>query len=124
MAAEVTKLISRKAVLAIFGGAVALLLLWTVWKSDTVQRIAQPEKYWNSRIVLAELQVERLRDKALQCTSAVSRLREGAMNKDAGTAPGSAAQDLNRLCESYSEEIRRAVDDALAAREGLRKSRS
>ena len=97
-------------------------MLVLTWRLDIVQRTLVPERYWNSRILALEIQIDRLRDRAIQCAAAVSKLREASGGGRAADA-SPAARDMSRLCQTYDEELKRAVDEAIAAREALRKSR-
>jgi hypothetical protein len=104
-------------------GVAALVLLVLIWRLDVVQRTLMPEKYWNGRILALEIQVDRLRDRAIQCAVAVVKLREvSGAGRVTETSP--AARDMSRLCQTYDEELKRAVDESIAAREALRKARS
>jgi len=103
---------------------VVLVALVLIWRLDPVQRLLVPERFWNMRILTLEVQLDRLRDRALQCVGAVGKLNEAGATqaKDAPGGARAAAEDMGRLCATYNEEIKRAVDATIEARAALRKA--
>lgn len=121
----------KAAAWAVVGVALAVTGV-VAWRSDAVQRTALPERYWSGRTVIAEIQLDRIRDKATECAASVKRLREASGPAPAGTSPVALKQtdgdsrlpSLERLCRNYNEELERAVEQVVAVRAALRQARN
>lgn len=91
----------------------ALIVLLTIWRMDTVQENLRPARFWAAKVPLIELEVEVLRNKVAECSIL---LRKG---QDAPENAGRLAT-FQKLCASYDEDLRTAVDNLLAAKKKSR----
>lgn len=121
----------RKAAAGAVLGVALIVAGLATWRTDPVQRAVVPERYWSGKVVVAEIQLDRVREKATECAASVTRLREAAGGAGAGIAGVALKQthsdsplpSLERLCRNYNQELERAVDDVVAARGALQQVR-
>ena len=115
---------TKKLLQFVIGGSVATVVLVLAWRSDPVQETLRPEKYWTDKALLIELDVESLRAKVADC--AVSAQKSGVASTKAGAdtaATGTRSETVAKLCSSYDEDLKAAVESLLAAKKKLKDAR-
>ncbi len=113
---------TRKILQIVIGASVALVVLVLGWRSDPVQELLRPEKFWTNKVLLIELDVDYLRGKVAECTASAQKIQGGAKPEAAAVPAESAgrAATIGKLCGSYDEDLKAAVESLLAAKKKLK----
>lgn len=106
---------TRKILQIAIGVPVVLVCLLLLWRSDPVQSTLRPEKYWTGKVMLIEIDVEFLRAKINDCASSAMKSLNGAV-----AASAERTETVAKLCGSYDEDLKVAVESLLAAKKKLK----
>jgi len=105
---------TRKILQIVIGVPAALVFLLLVWRSDPVQETMRPEKYWTGKVMLLEIDVDYLRAKVNSCAASTAKSAAGA------AASAERTETVAKLCSSYDEDLKAAVESLLAVKKKLK----
>jgi len=90
-------------------------------------RLLRPEKFWTNKVLLIELDVDYLRNKVAECSASAQKIQGAVVANPSAKADAAAPADaggsgatMGRLCGSYDEDLKTAVDGLLAAKKKLK----
>ncbi len=112
----------RKTVLIAISGTAALVVAVLIWRLDPVQENLRPQKFWANQVTLIELDVDYLRNKIAECTTLGQKVQGGPAIEAAKmmVEPGTRAETVAKLCSSYDEDLKAAVESLLAVKKKLK----
>ncbi len=106
------------------GALLALVVLVLGWRSDPVQQTLRPERYWTNKLLLIELDVDNLRNRVADCAAAALKMEGGVADAAKTIAePASRSETVAKLCSSYDEDLKAAVESLLAVKKKLKDAR-
>jgi hypothetical protein len=116
---------TRKLLVTVIGASVALVVVVLGWRSDPVQETLRPEKYWTNKVLLIELDVDYLRNKVAECSASAQKVQAGAKAGAEAPVPDGASRlaTMTRLCSSYDDDLKAAVESLLAAKKKLKEAK-
>lgn len=112
---------TRKIIQIAIGTSIAFVVLVLGWRSDPAQELLRPEKFWTNKVLLIEIDVDFLRNKVAECAASFQKIQPGAGPATADSV--GRIETVGKLCSSYDEDLKAAVETLLAAKKKLKESK-